>query len=492
MPAVLPRPRPAARGRALCGALLLLWGAGCAAPGAARSGAAKPGTDSGDSGRPDTGGAARERAVVEDGEWLPGGAGTNTLMLGSNAFIMPAANLSPEDESAFYSGNSFFNEAWVEAPASTASRDGLGPVFNARSCSGCHFKDGRAPAPDGSEVLGSLVRLGENGHPHEVYGGQLQDRANPGVPAEAAVAVDWDERPGAYADGSPHSLRAPVLRLSDWAHGDPGPALETSLRVAPQMSGLGLLEAIPDAAIEALADPDDRDGDGISGRVQRVVDPETGAPAIGRFGWKAEQPRVRTQSAGAFAGDMGITSPVAPADDCTAAQHACLAAENGGTPELSEELLQKVAIYAAALAVPVRREWDGDEVLRGKWLFGELGCAACHTPHHQTGPTAPVSGMADQDIWPYTDLLLHDMGPGLADHKAVDAATGQEWRTPPLWGLGMVPEVNGHDHLLHDGRARGHAEAILWHGGEAQPARDAFAALDADDRAALVRFLESL
>lgn len=472
--------------------------AGCAADRKPGSTAAAP--DSGASAVDSGGPAGPALAEVEDGEWLPGGEGTNTLMLGSNAFIMPAANLSPEDESAFYSGNSFFNDVWVEAPASTDARDGLGPVFNARSCSGCHFKDGRAGPPAGPEepALGTLVRLGLDGGPHPVYGEQLQDGGIPDVPAEALVSVDWEDVPLTLPDGTALTLRRPVVSLLDWAHGDPGADLETSFRVAPHMVGLGLLEAVPAARLEALADPEDLDGDGISGEIQQVVDMETGAAAVGRFGWKAEQPRVRTQSAGAFAGDMGITSPVVPADDCTAAQEACLAAESGGEPELSEELLQKVTVYSSSLAVPVRRDWDSETVLRGKWLFTDLGCAACHVPSHDTADEAEiaamggVAAMADQRIWPYTDLLLHDMGPELADGKAVNEAGGQEWRTPPLWGLGLVPDVNGHDTLLHDGRARGFAEAILWHGGEAEPSRDAFAALPAADRDAVVAFLESL
>ena len=471
---------------------LLLLLAGCAA--SSPSSKSAEGADSGTP-APDSGGVSEpELAELEEGEWLPGGEGTNTLLLGSNAFLMPADNLSPENESAFYSGNSFFNDSWVEAPASTEARDGLGPVFNARSCSGCHFKDGRAEPPEGPEdnALGTLVRLGVAGAPHEVYGGQLQDGAIPDVPAEAQLVMDWETVEGAYDDGTPYTLRRPLLTLTDWAHGTPGPELETSFRVAPQMIGLGLLEAVPAARLESLSDPEDADGDGISGEVQRVVDMETGAAAVGRFGWKAEQPRVRTQSAGAFAGDMGITSSVVPADDCTAAQTACQSSQSGGEPEVSDTILEKVVIYSSSLAVPVRRDWDAEEVLRGKWLFADAGCDGCHVPSHETADEASIPAMAGQKIWPYTDLLLHDMGPELADHKPVDEADGQEWRTPPLWGLGLVPDVNGHDNLLHDGRARGHAEAILWHGGEAEAARDAFVAMPAEDRAALVRFLESL
>lgn len=431
--------------------------------------------------------------IVEAGEWLPGGLGTNTLLLGSNALSMPAANLDSASESLFYSGNSFFNAAWVEAPASTDARDGLGPLFNARSCSGCHTRDGRAGPPDDEldTALGVLVRLSDNGGPHAIYGGQIQDLALPDLAPEARVAVRWVEVPGVYGDGTAYSLRQPLLLLADWADGPLEAEVATSLRVSPHMSGLGLLEAIPADILLELEDPEDDDGDGISGRVHWREDGQTGVAMPGRFGWKAEQPTVRAQSAGAFAGDLGVTSSAAPHDDCTGAQPDCTGAPSGGSPELDDGLLDRVAVYASVLAVPVRRDWDAPDVLRGKGIFADLGCGQCHVPQHLTGD-AELAALERQLIWPYTDLLLHDMGPDLADAGTYGEATGAEWRTPPLWGLGLVPVVNGHNTLLHDGRARGFAEAVLWHGGEGQAARDGFAALDVVDRDALVRFLESL
>lgn len=432
-------------------------------------------------------------AALEDGEWLPGGETTNTRLLGGNAFITPAANLESDTRDQFFLGDSFFDQAWVEAPGGTAARDGLGPLFNARACSGCHARDGRAPGPDGDDVLGALVRLsiGPDGLPEPTYGGQLQDLAVADVPSEGRVVVTWEEAPGTYGDGMSYSLRRPTISIDELPHGPFADDVRMSLRVAPQMVGLGLLEAILEADLDARVDPDDADGDGISGVRAVVVDSETGQLATGRFGWKAEQPRVITQSAGAFAGDLGVTSRLVPADDCTPVQADCLDAPNGGDPELEEHLLQAVAIYAATLAVPVRRDWDEDEVLRGKLLFGQSGCDACHTPSYVTGESA-VDELEGQLIWPYTDLLLHDMGEELSDDRPLPHADGSEWKTPPLWSLGLIPGVNLHDHLLHDGRARGVAEAILWHGGEGQEARDAFVELAAEDRDALVRFVESL
>ena len=212
---------------------------------------------------------------------------------------------------------------------------------------------------------------------------------------------------------------------------------------------------------------------------------------VGRFGWKAEQPNVLQQTAGAFLGDMGITSWLFPDDNCPEVQQACTDATNGGSPEIDDATLEKVALYSSTLAVPVRRDAEEPEVLRGKRLFMESGCADCHTPSHTTGDSQ-IEALADQSIWPYTDLLLHDMGEGLSDGRPSFEAQGSEWRTPPLWGIGFQQVVNGHLFLRPAGRARGFAEAILWHGGEAEGSTEAFLSLDADERAALIRFLESL
>jgi CxxC motif-containing protein (DUF1111 family) len=440
-------------------------------------------------------------AAVEEGEWLPGDISTNTLLLGSNAFLRPADNLSEDNERAFYSGNSWFNQQFVAAPATTVERDGLGPLQNARTCSGCHFKDGRAapPAGPGEDPLGMLVRLsipgtGDHGgvRPEPTYGVQLQDGGNDDVLREGLPSLSWTELDGVYDDGTPYSLRRPTLTVLEPGYGDFHPDVQMSIRVAPHMIGLGLLEGIPEARLAELEDPDDDDDDGISGRRNKVWNPMTNTMGTGRFGWKAEEVSVHVQAAAAFSGDMGVTSSIIPNDDCTEAQQACLAAPSGGDPEFDDDLFRLVSVYSLAVAVPVRRGWDTETILRGKWLFSDAGCAGCHTPSHITGAEAPIPEFEDLFIWPYTDMLLHDMGPGLSDDRPVFAADGREWRTPPLWGLGLVPEVNGHDNLLHDGRARGFAEAILWHGGEAEASMLEFRAMDLEDRAALVAFLESL
>lgn len=440
-------------------------------------------------------------AEVEPGEALPGGDTTNQLLLGSNAFIKPAANLSDEHESMFFTGNSFFNQNWIQAPASTQTRDGLGPLFNARSCSACHFKDGRGrPAlSEGEPHRGFLARLSVPGQNNEGgpvgdpnYGGQLQDNALPDVPSEGHVEITYEEVPGVYGDGTPYTLLRPSYALTDLAYGSLSEDILFSPRVAPAVIGLGLLEAIPEATLEAMADPDDANKDGISGRINRVWDVEANDLRPGRFGWKAEQPTVLQQSAGAFLGDIGITSRLFKLNNCTDAQADCLAVEPGGEPELEDHLLERVTIYTAALAVPKRRGHDKEEVLRGKFLFAQAGCTGCHTPKYTTGEHPYLPAMSNQLIWPYTDLLLHDMGEALSDDRPVYDAQGSEWRTPPLWGVGLIETVNRHNRLLHDGRARGVAEAILWHGGEAQAAREAFRLMPLDDREALIRFVKSL
>lgn len=430
---------------------------------------------------------------------FPGGETTNTLLLGTNAFSLPAKNIDAENERLFYSGNSFFNQAWVTSPASTQNRDGLGPLFNARACSTCHFRDGRGAPPDpGESFSGLLLRLSVGDldaegrpTPDPAYGGQLQPFAVANVPPEGDPKVTYTPIEGAYDDGTPYTLMAPTYRVDDLAYGPLSDTIHISPRVAPQMIGLGLLEAIPAARLEALADPDDADGDGISGRLNHVWHAPTNSRQIGRFGWKAEQPTVRSQVTGAFLGDIGITTEERPDQTCTDAQAECNAALDGGAPEIEPHLLERVVVYSSLLAVPIRRDMEAAEVVRGEAMFKAAACGACHVPRHETG-AAEFDAVAHQIIWPYTDLLLHDMGPALSDDRPVFDATGPEWRTPPLWGLGLIPVVNRHDRLLHDGRARGVAEAILWHGGEGQASADAFRAMSASDRAALVRFVESL
>ncbi len=456
---------------------------------------------------------------LEPGEDAPGGAATTRVgTLTADAFSQPSANMGFARELDFKIGNGVFRKLWVSAPASTKSSDGLGPLFNARACQSCHLKDGRGHPPSGplraersqSMFLRLSIPPGTAAErdalmsgrasviPEPVYGTQLQEVGIQGHKGEGRMVVSYRTRTVALAGGEKVQLRVPSYRIADAGYGPLHPRTMISPRLTPQMIGLGLLEAIAEADIVAREDPDDRDGDGISGRANRVWSVERNGLALGRFGWKAGQPTVLQQTAEAFAGDIGIgSSMVAQAHgDCTGKQRRCREAIHGGTPqspneEISRKLLELVAFYARNLAVPVRREPSSPDVLAGKRLFNSVGCASCHTPSHRTG-ASPDPHLAGQLIWPYTDLLLHDMGEGLADNRPEAQADGREWRTAPLWGIGLTSIVNGHTFFLHDGRARNLTEAIVWHGGEAQRARDAFVALPREDRRRLLAFVNSL
>ena len=430
---------------------------------------------------------------------LSGGAATVHATT-RQAFGQPLPRLTADQETQFFVGNSFFNRNWVRAPSSTTARDGLGPLFNARSCSACHLHDGRGRPPEpGADMLSMLVRLSIPGSdvekgvvPEPTYGDQFNGLAVHGVPPEGRVAVTYEEMPGAYGDGEPYSLRKPTYTFTDLRYGPMHPETRLSPRVAPAMVGLGLLEAVPAAALLALADPDDADGDGISGRANRVWDKARRQTVPGRFGWKANQPSVAQQVAGAFLGDIGITSSLFPDENCPPVAVACRQALNGGSPELSDALLGHVVFYSRTLAVPARRGVQQADVRRGRQLFDAAQCGACHTPTLRTGAVPDLPNLSAQVIHPYTDLLLHDMGAGLADGRPDFEATGSEWRTPPLWGIGLVETVNRHTYFLHDGRARNLAEAILWHGGEAEASKEYFRRLPRADREALLQFLRSL
>jgi CxxC motif-containing protein (DUF1111 family) len=447
---------------------------------------------------------------TEPGEALSAGSAT-VNKADRNAFSLPSANLSPLRRLDFSVGNSFFRTPWVIAPSTTTARDGLGPLFNTNACQNCHIKDGRGhpPASGDSNAVSMLVRLSIPNDPayatlieqagvlpEPVYGGQLQDMAIPGVAPEGKVRVDYDPLPVTFKDGTRVELRQPKLQITQLGYGPMHPDTLFSARVAPPMIGLGLLEAIPDAAILANADAQAKHRNGIAGRANWVWDDAQQKVVLGRFGWKAGQPNLNQQNAHAFSGDMGLTTRLKAVDDCTATQIDCRNAPNGkgpeGEPEVSDNILRLVLFYSRNLGVPARRDVDNPHVLAGKNLFYQAGCQQCHTPTFTTGANAAEPEQANQVIRPYSDLLLHDMGEGLADHRSEFQATGRDWRTPPLWGIGLTETVSGHTQFLHDGRARNLLEAVLWHGGEAQAAQQHVLAFDAGQRTALLAFLNSL
>ena len=453
---------------------------------------------------------------AEPYERRPAGAATVFKRLNRDAFSHPSANMPFKRQRDFRVGNGIFRKIWVSAPSSTTSSDGLGPLFNARACQRCHLKDGRGRPPAvGERAETMLVRLSippqteadraalqehrQATIPEPTYGGQLQNFSTQGILAEGDVTIVYKEVLVALADGEVVDLRKPTYGISGLHYGPLHPETMLSPRVAPPVIGMGLLEAISDADILAGTDPDDRDGDGISGRPNLVWSDEHDRPMLGRFGWKAGQPTVSQQAAAAFRGDVGISTPLYPRPhgDCTAAQEACRAAPHGGasarnTVEVSAALFDLLTFYTRNLGVPARRDIGEPQVLEGKRLFYEANCTGCHTPKFVTRRDSIGEEQSFQLIWPYTDLLLHDMGEGLADGRPEGEASGREWRTAPLWGIGLTETVSGHTLFLHDGRARNLLEAILWHGGEAEAAKQRVVAMTREERAALLAFLRSL
>jgi CxxC motif-containing protein (DUF1111 family) len=453
---------------------------------------------------------------AEPFELMQAGAATSTKIVNRDAFSFPSANLTFEQQEMFSLGNGFFRKVWVSAPSSTRASDGLGPLFNARGCQNCHLKDGRGHPPMGADddSVSMFLRLSVPPHteaerqsiasgqanviPEPTYGTQLQDFAVQGLKAEGRMVVTYADAPVTLGDGTVVVLRKPRYGVADLSHGPLASNTMLSPRVAPQMIGLGLIEQIPQEDILARADPDDLDHDGISGRPNYGRDLATGELVLGRFGWKAGAPSIRSQAAEAFAGDLGLSTPLIGKShgDCTAAEADCLSMPVGdntpGAPEAPDPILDLVTFYSQNLAVPARRNFDDPAVLRGKQAFYRVGCTGCHTPKYVTSRKADDPSKRFQLIWPYSDFLLHDMGEGLADNRPEGQADGYEWRTPPLWGIGLTETVSGHTYLLHDGRARNLTEAILWHGGEAQASRDAFAGLPKPSRDDLLAFLGSL
>ena len=427
-----------------------------------------------------------ENVEQEDRLPSPGGTWTRPRQPGPT-YIAPAWHLDADQQLDFYTGLSFFRSPWVTAPSSTTARDGLGPLFNSHSCEGCHKNGGRGRSLlDDPHALATAVRIsvekpdGTFG-PHPRYGWQLQVKATYRREGEASVAMKAE---AASIPGAPSTLRRPHLVVTPHDPGEDPAHWRMSARVAPALLGMGLLAAIPESALLGNADPDDVDQDGISGRPHWLGD--GASRAIGRFGWKALHATVAAQTGAALRDDIGITNPEFVESGCTQAQVNCRAAPDGNDPDEGVEmprLLFDYLVHFVSHLPPPQGGRVTERVQRGQSTFADIGCAACHVPHFDTEYGR---------IWPYTDLLLHDMGKGLADHRPEGDASGSEWRTAPLWGIGTARRVSGHTTLLHDGRARDVREAIHWHGGEAARSRDAFQHLPPAAQAELVAFVLAL
>ncbi len=427
----------------------------------------------------------------------------------ADAYMQPAPALSERQQEVFLRGRGHFNRPWVIFGL-TGGDWGLGPTFNADRCSACHASGGRgAPPVRGEQLQSMLVRVSVPGEepsgaprPHPHYGDQLQNRALQGqsvetlhayapVLAEAELYLEWEEHSVAFADGETVSLRRPKLRIDKLAFGFLGEDVMLSLRNAPPIFGLGLLEAVPEQTLLDLAAR--QRVQGLNGRPNYVWNAIEQRRTVGRFGWKANQPSLRQQIAVAAWGDMGVTSSLFPRQNCTDVQTLCRREVPGNDPELANNQWDELELWTLGLAVPARRNWDNADVQRGAQLFENAQCAHCHVPTLTTVDAyARLPQLARQTFHAYTDLLLHDMGEALSDGRPDFEAGARDWRTPPLWGLGLSELVNGHGALLHDGRARNAVEAILWHGGEAQAAREAFRSMSKAERAALIKFLQAI
>lgn len=455
--------------------------------------------------------------IPEENEKYSGGKGT-IFNFNNNAFSKQMKNISFEERMDFAIGNGFFKRIWVSSPASTKASDGLGPLFNSRSCQRCHLKDGRGHPPEfnfpeddavsmvlhlsipprNDEEISMLNNLTLKAIPDPIYGSQLSDFSIQGIPAEGNLHIIYEEQEVKFKDGEVVYLRKPNYSIKNLQFGDLHEEIQLSARVAQPMFGLGLLESISEDDIRKNADPNDENQDGISGKANLVLNYQTISIDLGRFGWKATNPTIYQQSAEAANQDMGLSNSLFHnPDNCTDLQEQCKKMPNGNTEmhnnfELSNEQLDLMVFYAKHLAVPGRREHDDFEVLKGKEIFFNSGCNSCHVQKFTTQNIPGDKALSNQLIWPFTDLLLHDMGEGLADNNKEFLAEGNEWRTPPLWGLGMTKKVNKHTFLLHDGRARNIMEAILWHGGEAEHSKNIILSLNKKDRDYLIKFLESL
>jgi CxxC motif-containing protein (DUF1111 family) len=423
-------------------------------------------------------------------------AGAATIFdASSKAFTNPVAGLSTRNLFVHNVGDNTFDQTFVAPPSPIFT--GLGPIYNNISCVNCHRNDGEGNPTTGSSTAGLLMRISQEGTdanggplPIDGFGTQIQDQAVIGAQPEATVNISYIDVPVSYPDGTTATLRQPTYTLENSYL--PLPAnYFLSPRLAPPLVGMGLLENIPESTILSFVDANDANGDGITGQANYVYDPYTKKTELGRFGLKANTPTLLVQVATAYQQDMGVTSYVQPAESAYG-QTQMNVVHGDVQPELVDSLLNDVVYYVRTLAVPARRNVTDADVQQGAIFFNQLNCSGCHRPTIQTGVDITLGQISNQRIHPYTDLLLHDMGDGLEDNRPDYLASGSQWRTAPLWGIGLLPSATGVPYYLHDGRARTLEEAILWHDGEAKNAKQQFMQLNITQRNQLIKFLQSL
>ena len=437
-------------------------------------------------------------------------------ILPHTAYLQAVPGLQGSQKQMFRDGEKAFNTLWIAVPEDQISKWwdlsqpgpggsewGLGPTFLAQSCVSCHIQAGRGRTLDsgGGPVFLQSLRLsvpGEGPHggpkPEPNYGTQIQSFDSSQKEnirfGEGEVHVHWKTSNFSFPDGSSIELRQPVVKLEKLGFGPLAPDVMTSLRNSQAIFGLGYLEAVSEDDILALSKWQKTLG--LNGRPNYVRDDLNDRMSLGRFGWKANQPSLKQQLAAAFLGDIGTTSTIYPNQNCPSIQKDCIAAKHSGKPELREEFWEALTFWVSALDAPTPRGRDNASVIRGEKLFDAAKCSQCHIPQLTTGKSSLLPQISGKTIRPYTDLLLHDMGPELADGRPDFKAGGRDWRTPPLWGIGLSKQVNGSTNFLHDGRARNLLEAIVWHGGEAAASRDLFAKLSEEERNDVISFLGSL
>ncbi|WP_404531228.1 di-heme oxidoredictase family protein [Massilia sp. TN1-12] len=454
---------------------------------------------------------------------LSGGTTSVSYNYSDNSLFMfqqPVNNVGMQDIQRFVEGRRVFHANFTTGAHNEPGNDPYLPVanlqgghFNQSSCFACHTNNGRSPAPialnqklDSMAVRAAVLDANGNQVPHPQYGTAIQmNGSSGGGKANWGTGVrvgGFDSQTVKLADGTAVELRKPKLAFEG-----PVPQI-ASLRAAQPMIGMGLLEAVPEADILARVRTT-ADADGVKGTANFVFDPESGAVRLGRFGWKASKATLRHQSAESLLQEMGVTSSIYPNRACLNGPTAC--ASGGAQAGISEADLQRISQYLALVAVPAQRSLasgfpkgvapmdehrvDPTQVAAGAKLFDGMRCTACHTAEMKTGNGHLFAELRNQTIHPYTDLLVHDMGDGLADKFAEGQAKGNMWRTAPLWGIGYTDKVMGNSAnvgYLHDGRARNLTEAVMWHGGEATTSRNRFAGLSKTDRDALLAFLRSL
>lgn len=418
---------------------------------------------------------------------------TTVTDITTNAFGDPFANITAGNLVRFNSGNSFFNKIFTAVPGSDSS--GLGPIFNNVSCVGCHNQNGRGKPPVTTEKFHSFVfklsipGADTHGGPLPVpgFGVQLQDQAIGGSQAEGQMSISYTEQPGSFADGEVYSLRRPNFRIVNPYIPVPAGIL-ISARVSPSIFGLGLLESVPAQQILDLSRQEAANNDGVHGKPNMVWDDAQQKKVLGRFGWKANQSTLLQQTADALNQDMGITSTYYLTES-SAGQSQAITTHN---QEISDLNLNNLTLYVQALAPPARRNISNTQIQAGYTLFIQSKCNSCHALTLQTGTIAGIPELSNQKIRPFTDMLIHNMGPGLNDNRQDFDAQGGDWRTAPLWGIGLTQIVNGNTFYLHDGRARNLTEAILWHDGEAATSKASFVAMTKANRTAVLAFLNNL